>query len=104
MAGFNIGREVLVEVGQPQDKGYAVFIPLKWRAASQEDLFPSMHAELEVTALSDRPPWTQIGILGRYRPPFGVFGAIGDAMLGHRLAEATVRHFIIDLAARLNVA
>jgi hypothetical protein len=101
IAGLDIGKDVVIEVGQPEDKGYAVFIPIKWRAESQAGLFPSMDAELEVMPLSDRQPLTQIGILGRYRPPIGVFGAIGDAMLGHRVAEASVRHFVIDLAARL---
>jgi hypothetical protein len=101
VAGFDIGRDIVVDVGPPRDKGYAIYLPIEWHAAKQEDLFPSMQAELEVTELSPNPPLTQIAILGRYRPPMGVFGAIGDAMLGHRLAEATVRHFIIDVAARL---
>lgn len=101
VGGFDIGRDVVVEVGKPRDKGYAVYIPLKWHAARQEDLFPSMDAELEVTMLSADPPWTQIAIVGRYRPPMGLFGAIGDLILGHRLAEATMRHFVVDLTSRL---
>lgn len=102
IASLDIGKDVVIEVGQPEDKGYATYVPIKWRAASEASLFPSMDAELEITALSDRPPLTQLSILGRYRPPAGVFGAIGDAMLGHRVAEAAVRHFIVDLAARLD--
>ena len=104
IASIDIGKDVVIEVAQPVDKGYAVYVPIKWRAASKASLFPSMDAELEITALSDRPPLTQISILGRYRPPAGVFGAVGDAMLGYRVAEAAVRHFLVDLAARLGPA
>lgn len=102
IAGLDIGKDVVVEVGKADDRGYAVFIPIQWRAASQSGLFPSMDAELEVAQLSLDPPRSQIGIHGRYRPPIGVVGAIGDAMLGHRIAEATVRRFVIELSTRLN--
>jgi hypothetical protein len=37
----------------------------------------------------------------RYRPPAGLLGGLGDALLGHRIAEAAVRNFVMDLAARL---
>jgi hypothetical protein len=101
--GLDIGKDVAIEVGKPNDRGYAVFIPIRWRAASQAALFPTLEAELEIAPLSDDPahPMTQISILGRYRPPVGPFGAIGDAVIGHRIAEATVRNFVRDLATRL---
>ena len=102
VAGLDIGKDVVIEVGKPNDKGFAVFVPIKWHAASQTALFPSMDAELEIVPLSHNPPRSQIGLLGRYRPPIGVFGAIGDAMLGHRIAEATVRRFVMELSSRLS--
>lgn len=99
--GFEIGREVRIELGKPRDAGYATFIPIKWHGKDQGGLFPSMDAELEITALDDQLPLAQIGLLGRYRPPVGLLGAVGDAMLMHRIAEASVRHFVSDLAVRL---
>ena len=102
--GFEIGRDVKIELGQPVDKGYGVSIPIKWRSASDAALFPSMDAELEVVSLSDAWPLTQLSLIGRYRPPMGVLGAVGNAMVGHSVAEAAVRHFIVDLAAQLKRA
>jgi hypothetical protein len=103
LAGLDVGKDVVIEVGTARDKGFAVFVPIKWHAASQTGLFPSMEGELEIVPLSYEPPRSQIGLLGRYRPPIGVFGAIGDAMLGHRIAEATVRRFVMELGARLSL-
>jgi len=101
VAGLDIGRDVVIDVSEPVDKGFATFVGIKWHAVSQAALFPSMDAELEIAPLSLEPPRTQIAIHGRYRPPIGVFGAIGDAMLGHRVAEASVRSFIGEIARRL---
>jgi hypothetical protein len=118
-AGFEIGREVEIELGEPHDeiggevkiqlgkpldRGYPIFIPIKWHAKDQAGLFPAMDAELEITPLSDEPPLTQIGLKGFYRPPLGPLGAVGDALLMHRVAEASVRHFVSDLAVRLRDA
>ena len=103
-AGFEVGREVEIELGKPQDKGYAVVIPITWHAKDQAGLFPAMTAELEVAALDNMLPLSQISVIGRYRPPVGLLGAVGDAMLMHRVAEASVRNFVSDLAARLNKA
>lgn len=103
-AGFEIGRDVEIDLGKPQDKGYAVVIPITWRAKDQAGLFPAMDAELEVAALDNISPLSQISVVGRYRPPVGLLGAVGDAMLMHRVAEASVRNFVSDLAARLHKA
>jgi hypothetical protein len=101
IGGFEIGREVRIELGKPRDVGYATFIPIKWHAKDQAGLFPAIDAELEVAALDDRQPLTQISLIGQYRPPVGMLGAFGDAVLMHRVAEASVRHFVSDLAVRL---
>ena len=104
IAGFEIGRQVEIELGKADDRGYAVCIPIKWRAKDQAGLFPAMHADLEIVALGDNPPLTQIGLMGRYRPPAGLLGAAGDALLMHRVAEASVRRFVTELASRLRGA
>jgi hypothetical protein len=103
VAGFDIGREVEIEVGQAEDRGYATYLPIAWHAANQAALFPLMKGELEIEPLSHSPdrPLTQLSIMCRYRPPAGLLGGLGDALLGHRIAEAAVRNFVMDLAARL---
>ena len=103
LAGFEIGRDVEVEIGTPEDHGYGTWLPVSWRAASQAALFPQMSGYLEVSPLSLNPehPLTQIGIRGEYDPPAGLLGDLGDGALGHRIAEAAIRNFVLDLAERL---
>lgn len=102
IAGLDISKEVAIALGDPDDRGFAVVFPISWHAANQRSLFPSMQAELEVVPLSDVPPYSQLGILGTYRPPAALVGRMGDAVLGHRIAQAAVRRFISDLAERLS--
>lgn len=78
-----------------------MIIPIRWRATRGAALFPSMTAHLEIAEIDDRLPLSQLSIIGRYQPPAGVAGVLGDRLLGHRLAEAAVRHFITELASRL---
>lgn len=119
LAGFDIGRVVEIDLGKPHDEigheleiepgkplrwGYSVFFPIKWHAKDQKGLFPAMDAELEVVPLGDQPPLTQIGLKGSYSPPLGPLGTLGDSLVMHRVAEASVRNFVSDLAARLRDA
>lgn len=101
LGGLDIGKEVRIDLGPPEIAGDRARIPIRWKAAEQKALFPSMDAELEVEPLSHAIPMTQLSIVGRYRPPLGVLGAMGDALVGHRLAELAVRNFLTDLSRRL---
>jgi hypothetical protein len=59
-----------------------------------------MEATLSVYPLSAHE--TQLDLHGRYRPPLGVVGNALDALVGHRIAEATVLRFVQDIATRIN--
>jgi hypothetical protein len=74
---------------------------LSWQAAKHVDLFPTMSATLDVYALG--PQETQLDFQGEYRPPLGVVGAVIDAVIGHRVAEAAVHRFVEEIAERLRV-
>jgi hypothetical protein len=102
VGGLDVGREVTIDLGAPEQRPYGVLIPIRWRAARQVGLFPSMNANLEISVIDHDIPLSQLSIIGSYRPPAGFAGAIGDGLLGHRLAEAAVRHFVTELAARLS--
>jgi len=100
---LEVGREVRIEVGALEPLGArAVRIPVRWTAARRAALFPAMEGQLEAAALSSDPPLTQITFVGRYRPPFGIVGALGDAMAGHQVAEATVHRFLDGIASRIS--
>ena len=62
-------------------------------------LFPFMKAELSIYPLTATE--TQLDFLGSYEAPFGVLGGAVDAVVGHRIAEASVHRFIKDVAAYL---
>lgn len=102
---FEIGRDVAIEVG-PFDpvEVLRVRVPLQWHAAEARGLFPSLTAHLEVAALALHPPLTQITIVGHYDPPLGLIGAAGDALFGHRIAEAALHRFLQTMVQRLRAA
>jgi hypothetical protein len=75
---------------------------LEWEAASMPRLFPLMKAELSVYALT--PTETQLDFAGVYRPPLGAVGKAVNAIVAHRIAEASVHRFVSDVAAYLRSA
>jgi len=75
-------------------------LEIAWTAAERGALFPSMDAVLVARPLSSGE--TQLELLGHYQPPLGPVGAVLDALVGHRIAEASVQRFVQDVAKRLN--
>jgi hypothetical protein len=80
-------------------KGRVTSIELEWEAAKMRDLFPLMKAELRVYPLTASE--TQLELSGNYEPPFGLLGSAVDDVAGNRIAEASVQHFITDVAVYL---
>jgi hypothetical protein len=105
LAGLDLAAEIAVSVGQIEDVaagpqgGPATRIPLNWEAAGHPRLFPLMQSVLSIYPLTATE--TQLDFLGRYEPPLGVVGGVVDALVLHRLAEASVHRFIGDVAAHL---
>lgn len=99
-AGTKVGRRIAVEVGPLRREEGAARQSLRWRAAERPRLFPSMEAELRVVPVVGEAS-TELRLVGRYRPPLGVLGAVGDAVVGAPLAQASVRDFLRDVARRV---
>jgi hypothetical protein len=74
---------------------------LEWEAATMPRLFPLMKAELSIYPLTGSE--TQLDFLGLYEPPLGALGKAVDAIVGHRIAEVSVHHFVSDVAAHLRL-
>jgi hypothetical protein len=72
---------------------------LEWEAATLPGLFPLMKAELSAYPLTSTE--TQLDFSGVYEPPFGAVGRTMNAIVGHRIAEASVHSFVRDVAAYL---
>jgi hypothetical protein len=105
LAGVKIGAEIDIEVGGIiEDTGEthaenALHVDLEWEAAKAPRLFPLMRGRLSAWPLSGTE--TQLAFDGRYQPPLGALGTALDAMVGHRIADASVHRFITDIAAYL---
>jgi hypothetical protein len=105
LAGFELGVDVTIHVHAVHDEeGVAGMSPLTrialgWEAMRAPMLFPVMKAELSLWPLTSSE--TQFEIEGTYRPPLGVIGNAADAVIGHRIAEATVHQFLEDIVEQL---
>lgn len=102
VGGLSISRQVSIEVGdfEPREVTRSV-VPLRWTAERSGLLFPTLAAQLEVSAVTLDPPLTQITVDGSYEPPLGVVGAGVDRLVLHRLAEATMHRFTNEVASRI---
>lgn len=87
-----IDKRVEIELGTPHRMPTKTILPMSWRAAGAEGLFPALEADLEVAGLG--PSRTQLSISARYRPPMGALGRVLDRALLHRVAEATIKDFL----------
>ncbi len=105
VAGFDIGTDITIRVGAVTEHSASATTPrmttfaLEWEAARLPRLFPFMHAELRVYPLT--PTETQLELVSRYDPPLGALGAAMDALVGHRIADASVHRFLAEVAAHL---
>lgn len=102
VAGLEIQKDIVIEVKSIEQRQSAALgtlvthIELQWEAAKSPRLFPLMRAELMVYALTATE--TQLDLDGHYDPPLGPLGKVVDAILGRRIAEASVRRFLVDVA------
>jgi hypothetical protein len=58
-----------------------------------------MSAELDIYPITKSE--TQLDFKGEYDPPLGLMGKAIDAVVGHRIAEASVHQFVSEVAAYL---
>lgn len=72
---------------------------LELKASRASELFPTLEATLSIYPLS--PNETQIELTGAYAVPLGPLGDAVDALVGHRVAHASVKRFVMDVALLL---
>jgi hypothetical protein len=107
LGGLEVGADIAIRVesvteGQlPRGAGGTPVtrIKLTWKATKSPALFPSMDAELSVYPLTGTE--TQLDLHGRYKLPLGALGGAIDAIVGHRIAQASVRRLLEDVATHL---
>lgn len=102
-AGFDITKDVEILVKTYTEveskSGNIMTVEFEWQAAESSGLFPSMIAQLDIYPITKTE--TQLDFHGQYEPPLGLMGKAIDAVLGHRIAEASVHQFVAEVAAYL---
>jgi hypothetical protein len=105
LAGVEIGVNVKVHARRVRDDDPVAGMPattcveLDWEAARAPALFPILRAQLSAWPVTSTE--TQIEIEGDYQPPFRSVGTTVDALLLHRVAQASVHRFLEDVLAQL---
>ena len=98
-AGADVSRPLRLSVGGVICGDGHAGLAIRGVDAVHPHLFPELEGALEVAALpNNNVPFTQIGVVVRYRPPLGGLGAIGDRLLGREVADAALTGFIDELA------
>ena len=72
-------------------------LAIEWHAGTR--LFPLFHGTLRLRIASVE--MTRLTFEGAYRPPLGTFGVVFDALIGRRIARATMREMLDRIAAAL---
>jgi hypothetical protein len=100
-AGLDLARDVRISIGDVQVGIHSARLPLWWEDATRPGLFPILEATLEIAPVrAGRHAMTQLGLFGRYRPPFGRLGALADGVAGHRIVVESVERFLDELVDR----
>jgi hypothetical protein len=103
--GFGVKADINILVKGIEEKpaenvsGPSTRLRLEWEALNLPRLFPLMQGELSLYPLTSTE--TQLDFWGIYEPPFGAVGKTMNAIVGHRIAEASVHRFVSDVAGYL---
>jgi hypothetical protein len=97
--GFEVSRALRIELSSMRISEGDARTPVHWEAETQPRFFPTLWGEL-VAAPAARDN-TQLTLTGEYRPPLGLLGRLLDHVIGFRIAQDTLRHFLDDVARQL---
>jgi hypothetical protein len=95
-----LSKLVRVQVRELAGTDRSVGLALRWEATGPGGgLFPVLDADLTMTPAGERI--TILALAGVYRPPLGAMGAALDRAILHRVASATIRAFLAQVARRI---
>jgi hypothetical protein len=102
-AGVDFVRDIRMVLGEAQVGVHSARLPIRWEDATRPGLFPILDATLEVAPVrAGRRAMTQLGLFGRYRPPFGRLGALADNLAGNAIVVESVDRFLDRLVDRFH--
>lgn len=94
--GGPIAKEVVVAIDRPIMHRRGAVVPIRWRAAGAESLFPRLEGELAVEG--DGGSTSILHLQANYKPPLGSIGSIMDRLILTRVARATVTDWVDRIA------
>jgi hypothetical protein len=75
-------------------------LAIRWEATGPGGrLFPVLDADIRLAPVGDVA--TLLTMTGSYRPPLGSLGDVLDRGILHRVAAATIRNFLAEVAAQI---
>jgi hypothetical protein len=94
-----VSREVRVTLGACRERETGLAASIRWEAVGLPSFFPVLEGDLKLAPLG--PYDCRLILSASYVPPLGELGWRLDRALLHRVAESTVRSFLLRLAASL---
>jgi hypothetical protein len=94
-----LDKSIDVDLAEPYEREDRLVVPMHWWAPGATRLFPHLDGDLEFAPLGAKT--SQITLMGSYDPPLGFVGRRADVLLLHRVAEASVRSFLVRVCRNL---
>ena len=94
-----LSKTAKVSVGDLRLHEDRAVLPLRMSATGPAQLFPRLDADLEIAPAD--ATGTKVTLRGTYAPPLGRIGEAIDRAVLHRLADATLRSFVDEVAGAL---
>lgn len=95
-----LSKLVRVQVRELAWTEQSVGLAIRWEATGPGGgLFPVLDADLTMAPIAERV--TILTLAGAYRPPLGEMGAALDRVILSRVASATIRTFLAQVARRI---
>jgi hypothetical protein len=95
-----LSKLVRVQVRELAWTGTSAGLAIRWEATGPGGgLFPVLDADIRLAPAGERA--TLLTLAGSYRPPLGALGDALDRRILHRVAAATIRRFLTELAVQV---
>jgi hypothetical protein len=95
-----LSKLVRVQIRDLASTDESVGLAIRWEATGPGGgLFPVLDADIRLARAGERA--AVLTVTGVYRPPLGPLGQALDRAVLHRIAAATIRGFVAQVAARL---
>ena len=98
-AWFDVHEQVRAHVGEFSRGRTDAQLELSWAAEAGKRLLPGVDGRVTLFAMSTAH--TEVGFSGNFVPPPGLLGNASGVLLGRRVAEASVGHFLDQMVTHL---